>query len=226
MKSRRPAPAKPAAATAASPWILAWWRDLLLFVGTPLLIAPLFLAAGRRFTPDQISVVVASFGAIGHHLPGLLRAYGDRALFARFKTRFIAAPLFLAAVCVAFRMYRLIVLGAQERFAEAAVQFRTAIRLRPELAAAHANLALALHRTEDFDGAIREYEEALKLQPDDAGTHVNAGLAYESRGRTREAALHYLRAVQLEPANPAARECLERLQRQEARILSSEGAAR
>jgi tetratricopeptide (TPR) repeat protein len=39
---------------------------------------------------------------MGHHLPGMIRAYGDRALFERFKWRFILAPLFLLAVCTAF----------------------------------------------------------------------------------------------------------------------------
>ena len=39
---------------------------------------------------------------MGHHLPGMIRAYGDRVLFERFKWRFILAPLFLLAVCTAF----------------------------------------------------------------------------------------------------------------------------
>src|SRR5438034_2487180 len=39
---------------------------------------------------------------MGHHLPGMIRAYGDRALFDRFRWRFIFAPIFLLAVCVAF----------------------------------------------------------------------------------------------------------------------------
>ena len=39
---------------------------------------------------------------MGHHLPGMIRAYGDRALFERFKWRFIFAPLFLLVTCVAF----------------------------------------------------------------------------------------------------------------------------
>src|SRR5206468_3002754 len=38
----------------------------------------------------------------GHHLPGMIRAYGDRGLFDRFKWRFIFAPLFLLVACVAF----------------------------------------------------------------------------------------------------------------------------
>src|SRR5207244_5848106 len=40
--------------------------------------------------------------AMGHHLPGMIRAYGDRALFERFRWRFIFAPLFLLLTCVAF----------------------------------------------------------------------------------------------------------------------------
>jgi Flp pilus assembly protein TadD len=37
---------------------------------------------------------------MGHHLPGMIRAYGDRALFERFKMRFIVAPVALLIVCV------------------------------------------------------------------------------------------------------------------------------
>jgi hypothetical protein len=43
-----------------------------------------------------------SLGAIGHHLPGMLRAYGDRALFRRFRARFVLAPILLAGACVLF----------------------------------------------------------------------------------------------------------------------------
>src|SRR5467141_1592380 len=76
----------------SSPWILDWWRDLLLFVATPLLIIPLFLAAQAKWSAEEIYLFVASFGALGHHLPGMLRAYGDKALFHRFRSRFIVAP--------------------------------------------------------------------------------------------------------------------------------------
>src|SRR5678810_883288 len=40
-------------------------------------------------------VVFALASAMGHYLPGILRAYGDQALFRRYRTRLIAAPLFL-----------------------------------------------------------------------------------------------------------------------------------
>jgi tetratricopeptide (TPR) repeat protein len=83
-------------------WILDSWRDLILYVGTPLLIIPLFMAAQARWSAQEIYLFVAAFGAMGHHLPGMIRAYGDRALFERFKWRFILAPIFLLSVCVGF----------------------------------------------------------------------------------------------------------------------------
>jgi Flp pilus assembly protein TadD len=44
---------------------------------------------------------------MGHHLPGMIRAYGDRALFSRFKTRFIVAPVALVIVCIWSSVYNI-----------------------------------------------------------------------------------------------------------------------
>ena len=85
-----------------TPWMLGPWQDLLLFIATPVAIFPLFLLAHSRFSVDHLYLFVAAFGALGHHLPGMMRAYGDRALFRRFKTRFIVSPIFLVLVCVLF----------------------------------------------------------------------------------------------------------------------------
>jgi Tfp pilus assembly protein PilF len=95
-------PPAPVSAPRPKLWILDSWRDLILYVGTPLLLLPAFALAQARWSPQDIYLFVAAFGAMGHHLPGMIRAYGDRALFQRFKWRFILAPLFLLAVCVAF----------------------------------------------------------------------------------------------------------------------------
>src|SRR2546430_5116491 len=83
-------------------WILNSWRDFLLYVGTPLLLIPLFAVAQARWSAQEIYLFVAAFGALGHHLPGMIRAYGDRALFERFRWRFILAPVFLVVVCIGF----------------------------------------------------------------------------------------------------------------------------
>src|SRR5438270_9387220 len=95
-------PAAPTAAPKKTLWILNSWRDLILYVGTPLFLVPMFLLAQARWSAQDIYVFVAAFGAMGHHLPGMIRAYGDRALFERFRWRFIFAPIFLLSVCVAF----------------------------------------------------------------------------------------------------------------------------
>src|SRR6184192_317261 len=100
-------PAVPAARSRPNLWILNSWRDLILYVGTPLLILPVFALAQSRWSAQDIYLFVAAFGAMGHHLPGMIRAYGDRALFQRFKWRFILAPIFLVAVCVMFFLWDL-----------------------------------------------------------------------------------------------------------------------
>lgn len=91
--------------TASSPpaprsWILGPWQDWVFFLGTPALILPLVFLARARFRVEDIYLFVASFGALGHHLPGMMRAYGDRELFRRFRVRFVVAPIFLVVACV------------------------------------------------------------------------------------------------------------------------------
>src|SRR6266480_4765574 len=95
-------PTVPAAAPNRTLLSLDSWRDLLLYVGTPLLLLPLFALAQTRWSAQDIYLFVSASGALGHHLTGMIRAYGDRALFERFRWRFILAPIFLAAVCTAF----------------------------------------------------------------------------------------------------------------------------
>jgi len=100
-------PAGLAAARKPNLWILDSWRDLILYVCTPLVIVPIFLVAQARWSAEDIYLFVAAFGAMGHHLPGMIRAYGDRALFQRFKWRFIFAPIFLVVVSTIFSLWDL-----------------------------------------------------------------------------------------------------------------------
>src|SRR5213596_468521 len=100
-------PAAPAAGRKPNLWILDGWRDLILYVCTPLVILPIFIVAQTRWSAEDIYLFVAAFGAMGHHLPGMIRAYGDRALFLRFRWRFICAPIFLVVVCAAFSLWDL-----------------------------------------------------------------------------------------------------------------------
>ena len=109
VKLSEPKPQVRKRAVSATPksslWILDRWRDLVLFVGTPVLLIPIFTAAQARWSAQDIFLFVGAFGAMGHHLPGMIRAYGDRALFDRFKVRFVVAPLCILAVCVWSSVY-------------------------------------------------------------------------------------------------------------------------
>ncbi|MGE5214052.1 MAG: tetratricopeptide repeat protein [Nitrospirota bacterium] len=110
ISSAQTMPAAPGPTTTGrkpSLWILDSWRDLVLYVCTPLLLVPMFIAAQGLWAAEDIYLFVAAFGAMGHHLPGMIRAYGDRALFQRFRWRFICAPIFLVVVCAAFSMWDL-----------------------------------------------------------------------------------------------------------------------
>jgi Flp pilus assembly protein TadD len=100
-------PREPALSGHGSLWILDPWRDLLLIVGAPFIILPALWLAQRRFRPEQIYLLVASFGAVGHHLPGMMRAYGDRFLFERFKYRFVLTPLLVGGTCLLFAVREL-----------------------------------------------------------------------------------------------------------------------
>ncbi len=77
------------------------WRraDLLLFLGTPLLLIALFQIAERFWSLAALSVFTTVL-AMGHYLPGLMRAYGDPALFRRFRWRFILAPIFFITAAI------------------------------------------------------------------------------------------------------------------------------
>lgn len=99
-RSRAKAGALPAAP--ASPFLLDAPRDLGLLVAAPLWIIPLLYLLGSVGSDRAVNEYVMAFGAIGHHLPGMLRAYGDRALWARFRTRFVLAPVLLVGLALAF----------------------------------------------------------------------------------------------------------------------------
>src|SRR5205809_3706348 len=110
ISSAQTVPAAPAPAGAGRKpnlWLLHSWRDLILYVCTLLLLVPIFVGAQGLWAAEDIYLFVAAFGAMGHHLPGMIRAYGDRALFQRFRWRFIFAPVFLVVVCAAFSLWDL-----------------------------------------------------------------------------------------------------------------------
>jgi len=82
-------------------WIFSPLKDLTFVLLTPLPILLAFAVARRGGWTDGL----LTFGlalAMAHYLPGILRAYGDTALFRRFRLRLIAAPVFLFSVTAWF----------------------------------------------------------------------------------------------------------------------------
>jgi tetratricopeptide (TPR) repeat protein len=77
-------------------WIISRQWDFLFFIGTPLISLAALLLASNYFSSADIALFVLAFFAVGHHLPGLLRAYGEKELFTRYKARFIVAPPLIA----------------------------------------------------------------------------------------------------------------------------------
>ncbi len=83
----------------ADGWIIGPLEDFLLFLGTPLLLLLVFGVAERTWSVAALSIF-ATVLAMGHYLPGLMRAYGDPSLFRRFPWRFTLAPLVLISTAL------------------------------------------------------------------------------------------------------------------------------
>jgi tetratricopeptide (TPR) repeat protein len=84
-------------------WVVSPAWDLAYLVLTPLAIVPaVLLLAQRWMTAEGIYLAVISFASLGHHLPGFMRAYGDRDLFLRFRRRFLLAPPLALALALLF----------------------------------------------------------------------------------------------------------------------------
>lgn len=98
-QSVRPASTVMPALLPASGWIIGMREDLLLFLGTPLLLIAAFATAERYWSLAAVGTF-ATVLAMGHYLPGLMRAYGDPALFRRFRLRFVLAPIFLISMAL------------------------------------------------------------------------------------------------------------------------------
>jgi eukaryotic-like serine/threonine-protein kinase len=114
------------------------------------------------------------------------------------------APVFLA---MALNNYG-VTLTRQGRNDEAISTWREVLRLRPDLAEAHANLGNALHRQGNLDEAIVEYREAVRIRPDLAQPHYFLGFALQSRGRLDDAITEYTAAIRARPDHAQARENL------------------
>jgi predicted CXXCH cytochrome family protein len=77
----------------------------------------------------------------------------------------------------------------------AEASFREAIRLSPDYAEAHMNLAILLFQSQRVEEAGYHFERALRFRPDYALGHLNYGLMLQKLNRTFEAARHLKQAA-------------------------------
>jgi len=91
----------------------------------------------------------------------------------------------------------------QGRFLESIDFFDKAIELRPTLARAYSNRALARINTQDFAGAERDGRQALRLNDESVDAHIAVGRALASTGNFGGALESFDRAVELDPEDGA-----------------------
>jgi Flp pilus assembly protein TadD len=84
------------------------------------------------------------------------------------------------------------------------VQFDQALRIRPDYAEAHNNLANALTQSGRIPEAIEHLEQALRIKPGFAEAHYNLGLALSRIGKIQDAIGHYEQALRIQPDSPEA----------------------
>jgi tetratricopeptide (TPR) repeat protein len=92
----------------------------------------------------------------------------------------------------------------EQRFDDAADEFRAALILNPNYAEAHDNLGSALFHLGRVDEAMARYHEALALNPVLPEAHNNLGNALLQLGRIDEAMASFHRALVLNPELPDA----------------------
>ena len=81
------------------------------------------------------------------------------------------------------------------------MDFEAALKLNPDSAGAHNNLATVLFMQRRFDEAAQHYREALRVTPDNPQIYVNLGDTLVRLGRTAEAVKCYQAALQLKPGD-------------------------
>jgi Flp pilus assembly protein TadD len=91
------------------------------------------------------------------------------------------------------------------RFADAAAQWRKALELDPNDGKAHFNLGFSLSETGDLPGAIAEYRKSTALNPEDSVTFGNLALALAQAGDMKGSIENYRKASALDPDNAVLR---------------------
>jgi tetratricopeptide (TPR) repeat protein len=94
-----------------------------------------------------------------------------------------------------------LVYAAESEDSKALEHLETAVRLKPDSAAARTNLAANLARAGKFDLAAKQFQKALALEPRNFDANHNLGELYIQSGKIAEAIPFLERAQQIDPSS-------------------------
>lgn len=103
---------------------------------------------------------------------------------------------------------RAVALQQQGKLEEAAAEYRTLLKLKPDYAEAHANLGVVLARLGRYDEAAASYETALRLNPKLTPILLNLGILYHRAGQFEKAIANLEKFLATTPNHPQARQLL------------------
>jgi Flp pilus assembly protein TadD len=92
-----------------------------------------------------------------------------------------------------------------EKYADAAREWRKAVLLNPEEARATFNLALSLERDDHPGEAVAQYRRTIELDPNNSGAYTNLGIILAREGKLVEAVGYFEKCVTLDPRSARAR---------------------
>ena len=114
------------------------------------------------------------------------------------------------------------VLEVENRYSEAAAEYRKAIELNTTAPELHYRLGRAIllesHNSEALERAAAEFQAELKLSPEDAACEFQLGQIAQVQGKSSDAKPHFERAVALSPGFVQALIALAKLEPEEKAI--------
>ena len=86
-------------------------------------------------------------------------------------------------------------------FKKAEIHLRSAIKLKPDFAAAYNVLGNTLVAQGSLEDALAEYTTAIEIKPDFFEAHINIGIYWDNKGEFAKALSLFEKAIQLQPQN-------------------------
>jgi len=102
-------------------------------------------------------------------------------------------------------------LAEEKQYTNAIACFLASLKLKPDSAEVHNNLASVLLIGHEFAAAEEQFGEALRTDPDNSQIYVNLGDTMVRENKITEAAQCYQKALELRPDDEAARSKLQAL---------------